>query len=84
MFAQRPEEVTTTHSLQCRPATLIAFLCLTQAGLLGQPTISTYDGTTPGVAAPGSPAGAYALSGFDTVNMGNMHLNFTLPLLDIP
>ena len=40
-------------------------------------------GTTfPGI-EPGAPAGSYALSGFDTVNLYNGNLNFHLPLLQI-
>ena len=33
--------------------------------------------------APGSPAGSYALSGFDNINLYNGNLNFKLPLLQI-
>ncbi len=38
--------------------------------------------TTPSV-APGSPAGSYALSGFETVNLYNGNLNFLLPLMQV-
>ena len=41
---------------------------------------SATEGRTPTAAAPGSPAGSYGLSGLDTVNLFNGHLNFALPL----
>jgi RHS repeat-associated protein len=44
---------------------------------------SATDGKTPTGLAPGSPAGSYALSGFDTVNLFNGGLNFRLPLLKV-
>ena len=40
-------------------------------------------GFTPSPVTPGSPAGSYILSGFDTVNLGNLHVNFRFPLLKI-
>lgn len=42
---------------------------------------SDTDGTTPSGLAPGSPAGAYPLSGFEDVNLFNGNLNFHLPLV---
>lgn len=41
---------------------------------------SATDGATPAVLQPGAPAGSYALSGFDNVNLYNGNLNFRLPL----
>jgi YD repeat-containing protein len=38
--------------------------------------------TTPSV-APGSPAGSYALGGFESVNLYNGNLNFHLPLMQV-
>src|SRR6266851_5790441 len=38
---------------------------------------------TPLAMTPGAPAGSYALSGFDNVNLYNGNLNFSLPLLKI-
>jgi len=46
-------------------------------------TTSTTDGTTPSGIAPGSPAGSYALSKLDNINLYNGNLNFALPLLQI-
>jgi YD repeat-containing protein len=46
------------------------------------PHTSTTGSTPPGI-APGSPAGSYALSGFDTINPYNGRLNFNLPLMQI-
>src|SRR5438105_9860461 len=47
------------------------------------PTSSTTSAMTPQGMSPGSPAGSYALSGFDNVNLFNGDLNFRLPLLTI-
>jgi RHS repeat-associated protein len=44
---------------------------------------STADGTSPLGSAPGSPAGSYALSGFDNVNLYNGNVNFNVPLVHI-
>src|SRR5262249_39652250 len=41
------------------------------------------DGHTPTGLEPGAPAGSYALSGFDNVNLYNGNLNFRLPLLPV-
>ena len=41
------------------------------------------DAKTPPGQAPGDPAGAYSLSGFENVNLFNGHLNFRLPLLSV-
>src|ERR1044071_4976926 len=41
------------------------------------------DGTTPMGLQPGSPAGSYALSGFDNVNLYNGALDFRLPLYSL-
>jgi hypothetical protein len=57
---------------------VVALACLTSINVLGQ---SAIDATTPPGQSPGAPAGSYALSGFDTVNLFNGHLNFRLPLL---
>jgi RHS repeat-associated protein len=42
-----------------------------------------YDASTPIGLTRGSPAGSYALTGFDNVNLFNGHMNFHLPLLSI-
>src|SRR5947209_16045086 len=41
---------------------------------------SSTDGYTPMALQPGAPAGSYALSDFDHVNLYNGNLNFSLPL----
>ncbi len=41
------------------------------------------DGSTPLGLSPGAPAGAYSLSGFESVNLYNGNLNFSLPLVKI-
>ncbi|MDQ3804282.1 MAG: hypothetical protein M3416_10675 [Acidobacteriota bacterium] len=69
----------TVRSLTRLPA-CAALLLVFAAAAVGQ---SATDGSTPPGLAPGSPAGSYALSGFDTVNLYNGSLNFRLPLLKI-
>ncbi|MFN7928346.1 MAG: RHS repeat-associated core domain-containing protein [Blastocatellia bacterium] len=49
-------------------------------------TYAQYDktaGVTPSLLTPGTPAGTYPLEGFDTVNLYNGNMNFSLPLLTI-
>src|SRR5882672_1891964 len=46
-------------------------------------TTSSTDGSTPSGVAPGSPAGSYALSGFENVNLFNGHLDVHVPQLKI-
>ncbi len=40
-------------------------------------------GVTPSLLTPGTPAGTYPLDGFDTVNLYNGNMNFSLPILTI-
>jgi hypothetical protein len=47
------------------------------------PKPASFDGTTPPSLAPGSAAGSYALSGFDSVNLYSRQLSFALPLMKI-
>jgi RHS repeat-associated protein len=62
----------------------ILFMVLTLSVAKGQQTTtSVTDGSTPSGLQPGSPAGSYALSGFDNVNLYNGNLNFHLPLLQL-
>ncbi len=62
----------------------MALLFLTSGGAAAQTgTRSATDGTTPPGMTPGAPAGSYALSGFENVNLYNGHLNFSLPLLRV-
>lgn len=44
---------------------------------------SATDGSTPLGLQPGAPAGSYALSGFDNVNLYNGNLSFQLSLLGV-
>src|SRR5215203_4476916 len=46
-------------------------------------TKSATDGSTPLGLQPGAPAGSYALSGFDNVNLYNGNLSFQLSLLQV-
>src|SRR5678816_2352771 len=41
------------------------------------------NGSTPVGLSRGTPAGSYALSGFDNVNLFNGHMNFHLPLMKV-
>ena len=58
----------------------LLFFCLCPAGVFAQNYI---DASTPAGLARGTPAGTYALSGFDNVNLFNGHLNFRLPLIQM-
>jgi RHS repeat-associated protein len=71
-----------TLTLLRRSALLLVVVSLTGAFVFAQ-GVSSFDGTTPSGMSPGAPAGSYALSGFDNVNLYNGNLNFHLPLLNI-
>jgi RHS repeat-associated protein len=64
-------------------STLPLLVLLTVSVSAQTTTTSATDGMTPSGLAPGSPAGSYALSGSDNVNLFNGNLNFRLPLLGI-
>src|SRR5215213_727143 len=75
-------------SASSRRRALSVFASLTLTVLLAaaasaQSTETVTDGTTPSGLASGSPAGSYALSGFESVNPYNGGLNFSLPLLTV-
>jgi RHS repeat-associated protein len=59
---------------------IVLLLVLLAVGTRAQ---SALDGFTPASMAPGAPAGSYALSGFDNINLYNGNLNFRLPLLKV-
>jgi hypothetical protein len=67
---------TKTHHLYLLPL----FLLLAMATAHAQ---SVTDGATPLGLSPGMPAGSYALSDFDAVNLYNGNLGFRLPLLSV-
>ncbi len=67
-----------TLSVRFSSLVLLLFLC----GGAGGQTTNT-DGTTPAGLSPGAPAGSYALSGFESVNLYNGNLNFSLPLAKV-
>lgn len=69
-----------TSSVTFRLLWLSLVLAFTAAAARAQTSTS---GMTPAGLAPGSPAGSYALSGFEDVNLFNGNLNFNLPLLRI-
>ena len=46
-------------------------------------TISLTDGATPLGITTGAPAGSYALSGLDNINLFNGSINFSIPLLQV-
>src|SRR5215212_3473458 len=68
-----------TLTAALRLAAALAF-ALSSAALSAAQT-SVTDGMTPTGLAPGSPAGSYPLSGFESVNLFNCNLSFRLPLL---
>lgn len=63
----------------CLPAIILAFMASETYAQSSYPT----DGSTPMGLKPGTPAGSYALSGFDNVNLYNGNMNFRLPLVSI-
>src|SRR2546425_1048287 len=70
------------HMIFVTCAVLITLLSLAFSGVRAQ-TRSATDGSTPLALTPGAPAGSYALSGFENVNLYNGNLNFSLPILRI-
>jgi RHS repeat-associated protein len=66
-------------------ALLLCFmlLCLSGTAVAQDSSSNPLDGFTPAGLQPGSPAGSYRLSGFDTINPYNGNLNFSLPLLQV-
>src|SRR5688500_15427675 len=44
---------------------------------------SVTDGSTPSALTPGAPAGSYAISGLENVNLYNGNLNFAVPLVRV-
>src|SRR2546423_1777739 len=83
--------VNSSHSRRAaaafRYSFIAALLLLLAAGSAAAqssvPTSTTPPAMPPQGMGPGSPAGSYALSGFDNVNLLNGNLNFRLPLLTI-
>lgn len=65
-----------------RLLSLICFVLLAASAINSQTTSPT-DATTPLALSPGSPAGSYAVSGFENVNPYNGNLSFHLPLISI-
>src|SRR5260370_5747102 len=65
-----------------RQAWGIVLLILLASGASAQTSHAT-DSTTPLGLAPGSPAGSYALTGFDNINLYNGNANIVFPLLHI-
>src|SRR2546423_1873762 len=61
---------------------LLTILTCLNGAVLAQPRSAT-DGSTPLGLQPGAPAGSYALSGFDNVNLYNGSLSFQLSLMGI-
>ena len=65
--------------LVCYPGLLILIIAFSSV-IIGQ---TQSDGATPKMTQPGAPAGSYALSGFESVNLFNGNLNFNLTLAKI-
>jgi hypothetical protein len=69
-----------------RMCAVCVLVLMVAAGVAAQSSVSgssTTSAMTPTGMSPGSPAGTYALSGFDNVNLFNGNLNFRLPLMTI-
>ena len=60
---------------------IFILLALLSFGVSAQ--TSNTDGATPAGLSPGAPAGSYALTGFENVNLYNGNLNVSLPLLAV-
>jgi hypothetical protein len=63
-------------------AALLSTLLLTLTAQAQTTTSTVTDGRTPSGMQAGAPAGSYALSEFDNVNLYNGNLNFRLPRTD--
>ena len=61
---------------------VVCVLILVLSSAVSAQTSNT-DGTTPAGLSPGAPAGSYALTGFENVNLYNGNLNASLPLLPV-
>lgn len=62
----------------------LMLMALLSSVIYGQTQSSDpFNGTTPAGLAPGAPAGAFPLSGFENVNLFSGNLNFNLPILKI-
>src|SRR5262245_22758510 len=76
-----------THRLQAAtsflPAVIFFILLLNGSTVAQTTTSSATDMKTPAALTPGAPAGSYALSDFDNVNLYNGNLNFRLPLVKV-
>lgn len=65
------------------PAFAILLVLLLASSSAAQTRTRADDASMPTGATRGAVAGAYALSGFDIVNLSNGKLNFRLPLLNV-
>lgn len=73
-----------SHLSKIHRLVVATFACALTFLLSGTaPAQSITDGSTPLALSPGAPAGSYALSDFDSVNMYNGNLSFSLPLVKI-
>jgi RHS repeat-associated protein len=72
--------LTTSNSFAMRNTRILLLVLLLPLTALAQPN---YDGSTPSGLSRGTPAGSYALTGFDNVNLFNGHMNFHLPLVSV-
>src|SRR4029079_8095574 len=82
MFSLKPTPLNVVSPLRL----LVAFLFtvfLTLAAQAQTTTSTVTDGRTPSGMQAGAPAGSYALSEFDNINLYNGNLNFRLPLMKI-
>src|SRR5712692_5589051 len=76
------------QALLNRSAMLTRFSCAVATALVLLSGVAGYaqsvtDGSTPSGVAPGSPAGSYALSGFENINLFNGTLDVHVPTLKI-
>jgi RHS repeat-associated protein len=74
--------MTNQHAASFPPIKIAIAICILSLTVTAQ-TRSATDGSTPLGLQPGAPAGSYALSGFDNVNLFNGGLSFQLSLLSV-
>jgi hypothetical protein len=74
---------TILNSLLLRSGQIVLAIALGLSFSISSPAQNVLDDTTPPGQAPGAPVGVYPLSGFESVNLFNGHLNFRLPLLKV-
>ena len=72
-----------THFLRILAIAVTTAMLILLTASLSDAQEQVTDGATPLGLSPGAPAGSYALSDFDNINLFNGNLNFAFPLLKV-